>query len=1088
MQEEYGIAEQRLRRQAPGARVGVRGGIEAETLRVWLLGGFRVSVGSRNIGEEEWRLKKAASLIKVLALAPGHRMHREQASDLLWPGLEPAAALNNLHHALHVARRTLESSAPAGGSTSGYLRLRGGQLVLCPEGELWVDVEAFEDAAAIARKSLEPGAYRMAVELYPGELMPEDRYEGWVEQRRAELRGAYLSLLSELAGLYEKRGEFGEAVEALGKLVAEEPGQEEAHATLMRLYALSGRRRDALLQYDLLREALSQELGTQPGAGTRRLYEQIRSGSYPAPPPPSPSVADRPLEGTAERPSRHNLPVPLTSFVRRGREMVELKRSLSMTRLLTLTGTGGTGKTRLAIEAARELVGAYPDGVWLVELAPLSEGDLVPQAVANALGVREQPGRSVVQALSDYLAPRRTLVVLDNCEHLVEAAALLADTLLKSCPKLRVLATSREPLGLPGEIVWAVPALSLSGGDREPTIESLMRTEAVRLFLDRARSRLPEFGLTEENTGAVARVCRKLEGIPLAIELAAARMGALAVEQVAQRLEDSLSLLTGGSRTLEPRQRTLRATLAWSYELLSEAERTLFGRLSVFAGGWTIEAAQAVCSGDGIDQEGVLELLSKLVDKSLVVAGAEGEVRYRMLEPVRQYGRERLEESGTAERVCERHLEYYLALAEVADAGKGEPTDLRSGRPLAWFKRMESEHGNLRAALSWSLEDDAGPDGGRRAQLGLRLAVALWWFWQTRDHQIEGRRYLERAAFRMSSDPATTRLRARALSGAAWLALYQADVEASKALIERTVALSRELGDKDGIAAGLTDLGYVAVVGQRDDIPVQAVIEELMELKPHVKNRNTLGYLLILEGIIAASQRDWGRSVALHEESLELFRQIDDTQGIITCWGHLGLLAMIQGDNERALRLLREALRHGWEAGAKVIIQTTLHGLAGVAGSLGQPLHAARLWGAAEGMEEAHGVYRAPVTLQITDYESRLASARSQLDDEEAWSGAWQEGKAMPLGRTIEYALSEELDPPAMDAVTGQRPPADGRGQTLTPREQEVALHVARGLTNRRIASELSLSERTVENHVRNILKKLGFSSRTQIAARVAQQ
>ena len=1044
------------------------------------------------IGEKEWRLKKATSLIKLLALASGHRLHREQAIELLWPELNPQAALNNFHYALHVARRTLEPSAPAN-TASRYLHLRGDLLALCPDEPLLVDVEAFEGAAASARRSREPAAYRAALELYVGDLLPEDLYEEWTEEKRQELRQLYQALLLELAALHEEREKYGLAIEALRWAVAKEPTQEEAHLGLMRLYALCGQHQEAILQYQRLRQALGEELAEEPGAESRLLYKEIRAGRFPAAAIPSPA-AGRPSEELSGPSPNNNLPASLTSFVGREDALLEVKRALSMTRLLTLTGMGGAGKTRLALEAARELVGAYPEGVWLVELAPLSEGVLVPQAVAQALGVPEQPGLSVTQTLSNHLRSRRALLVLDNCEHLVEAAALLADVLLRSCPKLRVLATSREPLGVPGEVVWAVPALSLPGGDdREPdTIEGLMRTEAIRLFLDRAHSRLPDFELTQGNADPTARVCRKLEGIPLAIELAAARIGALAVDQVAQRLEDSLGLLTGGARTAEPRQRTLRATLAWSYGLLSEGERALFARLSVFAGGLRLEAAEEVCSGEGIERGKVVDLLSRLVDKSLVVAaaGAEGELRYRMLEPVRQYGRERLGESGETERVRERHLEYYLALAEGTDAGKGEPPDLRSGRPIPWFKRMESEHGNLRAALSWSLEEDAGPDGGPRARLGLRLAVVLWWFWHTHEHQIEGRRYLERAVSRTSNDPTTTRLRARALSGAAWLALYQADVEAPQALMERTLALYRELGDKEGIASGLTDLGYVAVVGQRDDVPLPAVIEELMELKPHVKNRNTLGYLLILEGIIAASHRDWEQSVALHEESLGLFREIDDTQGIVTCEGHLGLLAAIQGDNERALRLLREALRQGWEADAKVIIQTTLHGLAGVAGSLGQPLHAARLWGAAEGMEEAYGVYRAPVTLQITDYENRLAAARAQVD-EETWSRAWEEGKAMPLGRAIEYALSEgeERDPPAMVAVPAQQQsPADEPTESLTSREQEIAVLVARGLTNRRIASELSISERTVENHVRKTLKKLGFSRRAHIAAWVSRR
>ena len=594
----------------------------SELVRIWLLGGFRVSVGPRSIGEEGWRLKKAASLLKLLALAPGHRLHREQAIELLWPDLEPEAALNNLHHALHVARRTLEPSAPlrapASSAASRYLlHLRDERLALCPEGPLWVDVEAFEEAAAIARHALEPAAFRAAIDLYSGELLPEDRYEPWAEERWAELGGLYHALLIELAGLYEEREEYESAIEALQRVVAEEPSHEEAHVGLMRLYALSGRRHEALVQYEVLREALFRELEAKPGADTRRLYEEVRAGGFPATPTTSSSssAAGRPSEEPAEDSLLNNLPASLTSFVGREREVLEVKRLLSMTRLFTLTGMGGSGKTRLALEVARDLVDTYPEGVWLVELAPLSDPELVPQAMAGALGVREQPGRSITQTLSNYLAPRQTLLVLDNCEHLIDAAAHLADALLSSCPKLRILATSRECLGVPGEVIWQIPLLSLPEGDQEEeerTIEGLMRYEAVRLFLDRARSRLPDFELTQENAGATARVCRKLEGIPLAIELASARMGALAVEQVAQRLEDSLKLLTGGGRTAEPRQKTLRATLDWSFELLSEAERTLFGRLSVFAGGWTLEAAEEVCSGEEIERGEVVNLLSKL--------------------------------------------------------------------------------------------------------------------------------------------------------------------------------------------------------------------------------------------------------------------------------------------------------------------------------------------------------------------------------------------------------------------------------------------------------------------------------------------
>ena len=411
------------------ARSGMPTSERPEPMRIWLLGGFRVGVGSRTITEEAWRLRKAAALVKLLALARGHRFHREEIMQLLWPDQAPQAAANNLHYTLHHARRTLGATLT---SASPYLRLQSEQLALCPGGLLWVDVEAFDDAASVARRTREPAAYRRAIELYAGELLPADRYEDWTEARRLELRSAFLSLLVELAALYEERGEYGAGIEALGKVLAEEPTSEEAHVSLMRLYAFSGRQGEALGQYDRLKEVLSKELNTEPRPDGRRLRQEIEAGSFPG---------ERPAGGPQpEEPSsagRHNLPAGRTSFIGRERELVEVKRALAMTRLLTLTGAGGSGKTRLALEVARDLVGAYPDGVWLVQLAGLSEGALVPQALAGVLGIRERPGQPVTDTLAESLRGKEMLLMLDNCEHLVGAAARLVDVLFDLCSSLR---------------------------------------------------------------------------------------------------------------------------------------------------------------------------------------------------------------------------------------------------------------------------------------------------------------------------------------------------------------------------------------------------------------------------------------------------------------------------------------------------------------------------------------------------------------------------------------------------------------------------------------------------------------------------
>ena len=531
--------------------------------------------------------------------------------------------------------------------------------------------------------------------MYAGELLPEDRYEEWTEEHRRRLREIHLSLLLGLAHLREEREDHDLAAEALGEVLAEDPAREEAHVGLMRLHALRGRQGDALRQYERLEEALSRELGAKPGATSRALREEIAARRFPRRRGSNPSTRGRPRSAEGQREdsdesSKHNLPATRTSFVGREREMVELKRLLAMTRLLTLTGTGGSGKTRLALEVARDLVGLYPDGVWLVELAALTQGALVPQVVAESLGVHEQPNRPLTATLAEALRAKKMLIVLDNCEHLVEAVAGLTDELLDACPKLRILATSRERLNVAGEVVWSVPPLSVPDAERLLNLEGLRVFESARLFVERALRRTSAFVLTAQTASAVAEICQQLDGMPLAIELAAARVGVLAVGQISERLGDSLKLLTGGERTAMPRQQTLRGTLDWSYDLLSEPEKRLFCRLSAFAGGWTLEAAEAV--GVCLEGETVLDLLGTLVDKSLVVVevAEDRSARYTLLEPVRQYAREKLEESGEAEVVLRRHAEFFLALAERA-----EP-ELKGAGQEEWLRRLEREHANLR--------------------------------------------------------------------------------------------------------------------------------------------------------------------------------------------------------------------------------------------------------------------------------------------------------------------------------------------------------------------------------------------------------
>ena len=1074
-------------------------GGRSEAIRIQLLGGFTVWVGAREMEGSAWRLRKAASLVKVLALSPGHLLHREQAMDLLWPDLGRRAASNSLRQTLYVARRVL-SPDPAMGSR--YLCSASESLVLCPESDLWADVEVFEETAATARRAGEPAPYRAAIELYAGDLLPEDRYEEWAQEPRERFRGTYLGLLNELAALYEERGEYDSAAGTLRRSVLAEPTNEEAHANLMRVYALLGRRSEALAQYAQLRGLLSRQPGAEPGDTTNRLHQEIAAGRVPT---PRISAAGRPPEGPPAK-NKHNLPAPRTSFVGRRREIVEVKRALSMTRLLTLTGVGGSGKTRLALEVACDLVGLFPDGVWLVELAPLYEPELVSRAVAEALGVSERPNEPLIATLVDACRGKTVLLVLDNCEHVLYAAASLADTLLDACSGLKVLATSREPLNVAGETNRLVSPLGVPDPRREPTAALLEGTESSRLFLMRAANRSPSFALTPSSARAVAEVCQGLAGIPLAIELAAVRVGTLSVEQISERLQDSLKLLTSGNRTAAPRQRTLRGALDWSHDLLSHAERALFSRLSVFAGGWTLEATESIGTSNGIEQEDVLELLSGLVDKSLVVAetSEEGRPRYRMLEPVRQFARQKLDDSGEGENARREHAVFFLGLAEEA-----EPK-FRGPEEATYSRLLETEHDNIRVALSWAL------DGGD-PELGLRLAAALRWFWNARGHLNEGAEQFEKALGACGGAAAS---RAGAFYGWGHILRKQSHFERAEACFEEALALYEELQDEAHVADSLEALGLVAFdrgdnarasslyeqgltsarkSGNTAVIPsilnglaviafeghdlerAQRLWGEALKLAREQGNVFGAASALMLKGYAGLVQGNHGQATALFQGALGLYREIGIKINEARCLRGLGVATTFKDAPRQARPLLEVSLRIFRELGSKVDIAENLDALAVTAGGLKEDLRAARLWGAAEGVREALNAPWLPTDRLL--YEPGLAVARARLD-EVAWNTEWIEGKTMGLEEAIEYALFGDRSA----VSTSEQPAPAEQPPSLTRREREVATLIAQRLTNGRIAEALFVSERTVDHHVASILKKLGIRSREQVAARLGSE
>ena len=844
-------------------------------LRVRTLGGFVVWRSGEEVPARSWGRRQAAALFKALLGAPGYRVHREQLLELLVPEAAPAEAAKWLRATLYLLRRILD----APGAAASHVQTQGELVVLVPalEGEGaadWLDAEAFARTATAALAGRDAALCRAALHLYGGEYLPDDRYADWAERRREELRGLHLALLLSLADLSAAAGAGEEAVRCLRSVLAVDRCHEDAGRALLALLAEEGRRSEALAVYRELAAALAEEVGQPPAPETRAVHARLLATAPVVLLPPA---------------RRTNLPASLTSFVGREWERSEvghlLQEERAGSRLVTLLGPGGCGKTRLAIEVARGLMEEYPDGVWLVELAGLPpsgapESVLATQAVASTLGLREAAGQPPLDGLIAHLRPRHLLLVLDNCEHLAAAAAALAVALLEAAPGLRILATSQAPLGTPGEVAWRVPSLSLPERDDLPAAD-LGAYEAVQLLVERARAAAPRFALSDRTAGAVARICRRLDGIPLALELAAARLASLSAEGLAARLDDRFALLTTGNRTAWPRQQTLRATIEWSVSLLTGAERLLLWRLAVFAGGWTLAAAEAICAGPGLPQRAVLARLDGLVAKSLVqVEEAGEELRYRLLESVRAFAQELGEAAGELDAVRERHLRWYLALAEEA------APHLRSAQERQWLLRLVAEHDNLRAALGRARERG-------ESEQGLRLVAALWRFWAMRGSLSEGRTWLETAL--AGAGPAGALPRANALNAGGQLAYRQGDYERAVALHEESLSLFRELGDTKGIAVALGHLGRVAHL-RGDYVAARALNEESLVLGREVGDMQVIAVSLQRHGNVALEQGEYAEATSLLDESLVLFRELSDTYGIAASLGMLGVVAEMQGE------------------------------------------------------------------------------------------------------------------------------------------------------------------------------------------------
>ncbi len=807
----------------------------------------------------------------------------------------------------------------------------------------------------------------------------------------------------------------------------------------------------------------------------------------------------------------YHLPVPLTPIVGRGKEIAAGRGWLQKAarpegpgaRLLTLTGAPGIGKTRLALEVAAGLVTDFADGVWLVFLAPISDPALVISTIAQALGLKESGGRPLRLLLQDYLRARELLLVLDNFEQVIEAAPLIAE-LLAAAPQVKILVTSREALRVRGEQELAVPPLDLPDMGRLPSAAQIADCAAVQLFAQRAMAANADFQITDENAPVISAICWRLDGLPLAIELAAARVKLLPPQALFARLGHRLNVLTGGARDLPPRHRTLLSAIAWSYDLLDEDEQTLFRRLGVFVGGGTLDVVEAVCAADAAHPLPVLDGLTSLVNKSLLKqTAAAGDPRFHMLETLREYARQKLAESGEGAKVAQAHARTFLELAHRLAA------ELLGAAQVPALARLEEEHDNLRAALRWSLYTES------EAALGLPLAAALGQFWYIRGYLSEGREWLTTLLVAPNTQSRTA-VRAEALRAAGQIAYVQSDYRATQICLEESLAIRRELNDQRGVAAALEQLGEAATeqgdyvsapqlfaesiairraledqagtasvlmnegwIGLRTGAYTQAVgpLEESLALYRQTGDLDGTAWALAGLGEVAFRQGDLPRALALHEESLKLRRELGHKWGTAISLAGLGWVALRQGNRERAIELIGESMGIRLEMGDKGGLAWCLERLAEIAGTQQERDRAACLLGAAQTVRTGIGSIVDPGDQQA--HAHTIATLRSQLGDV-AFAQAWAAGERLTLEEAVAYA--RDASPPGVQDGHS-RAPSGTQGQGLTPREGEVVALIAQSKSNAEIAAALVLSKRTVETHIGNILGKLGYTSRGQIAA-----
>ena len=1017
-------------------------------LALEFLGLPQVSLNDKPIATDR---RKAIALLAYLSVRDiGHtrqKYSRESLSALFWPDYEQSKAFSNLRRVIWEVHQSIGDS---------WLIADRESVQLSAAAEINLDVARFRESLSQGRQQNDP-ALRIplladAAKLYRNHFLTgfslKDAYtfNEWSFAECEDLRHQLADALIKLSEDYCALGQADKAIPYARRMITLDPLNESMHRQLMQVYIQAGQHSAALKQYQTCEQLLRKELNLDPQPETHELYKKIRKGEL------KPLHVESQIEPIKPK---HNLPSQLSTFIGRETEQEEIINLISKNRLVTLAGMGGIGKTRLALQVGQRLLNDYLHSVWFVALDSLSDATLVPQTVASVFDIREGPDRPIIEILKNVLREKTTLLILDNCEHLLDTCAQLITTLLTNCPNLTILATSREILNMKGEATYYLPSLSLPE-DNNLLAEKLTEYESVQLFVERAALALSSFRLMKKNAQGVTDICRELDGIPLAIELAAARVNVLTVEEILKQLNDSFSLLASEGRTNLPRHQTLQASMDWSWGLLTESEQIFLRQLSIFAGGWTLEAAQAICDGH------VLHLTSALVRKSLIMVHQEsgGETRYRFHEIVRQYMRKRLIESGEEEDIRTRHLQYFLQLSEQAEPALRGPTQIE------WMSRLNDERDNIRAALEWADKTNV--------EAGLYIAGRLNAFWEGYDVR-EGERWLEQFIQKPESK-SYPRAKAKALLAQGlflnWferiaearaatqecLDLYKAcgdkqgeidallvsafqmdNVAQGRELMQRALVLAQSINDKWRQARVLSALGWgvledkqhihlkaalkifqevgdlyniagvMAELGRlemlKDNIEsAQKILNEAVILIRQLNLKNPMADVLQEYGRIAAIKGDYKQAYADLQESAAIYEEQGIRLAYLFSRAHLGYLALYQGEITNARSIFSETVRDFYSDKNEDGVMFTLEGMGGLSVAVGKPDVAAQLIGWADMVREKLSDPRPP--LEQADVDKIIAACLVKMG-EVAFSDAYDEGQKMTMDEAVEFALKE---------------------------------------------------------------------------------